>query len=76
MRNIYYLDQIFTYTTFYILTVATSYNSKVTAIGALHAKKIVEAVLHYVFKILFPAALLLTIEALLRYNPREVVVVL
>ena len=39
------------------LTVTQSYYSKVTPIGALHAEKIAEAVLLYVFRIAFPASL-------------------
>ena len=40
------------------LTVTQSYHSKVTYVGALHAEKIAEAVLLYVFRIAFLASLL------------------
>ena len=41
------------------LAVTQRYNSKVTPIRELHAEKIAEAVLLYVFRIAFPASLLL-----------------
>ena len=41
------------------LMVTPSYHSKVTPIGALHAEKIGEAVLLYVFRMEFPASLLI-----------------
>ena len=40
------------------LTVSRSYHSKMTPISALHAEKIDDAVLLYVFRIAFPASLL------------------
>ena len=40
------------------LTVTQSYHSKMTHISELHAEKIPEAVLLYVFRIAFPASLL------------------
>ena len=53
------------------LLVTPSYHSKVTPIGVLHAEKIAEAVLLYVFRLAFPASLLVqcvfTILQLLPY---------
>ena len=46
------------------LTVAQTYDSKVTPIGALHAEKIAEAVLLYVFRITFPASPFPTLPSL------------
>ena len=42
-----------------LIRVTTSYLSKVTLVGALHAKTIAGAVWKYVFRIAFPASLLL-----------------
>ena len=49
------------------LTVTQSYDSKVTPVGALHAEKIAEATLLYVFRITFPMSPLQTNNEILKY---------